>query len=70
MVAPLFDLFELFGIYYTNTEFADWLANGPYMQYHFDLRINSIKGNKDESNLNMKILIVTSIMLRLNCPKF
>lgn len=70
MVAPLFDLFDLFGMYYTNTEFAVWLANGPYMQYHFDLRINSIKGNKDESNLNMKILKVTSIMLRLNCPKF
>lgn len=31
MVVLLFDLFELFGIYYMNIEFVDWFVNGLYM---------------------------------------
>lgn len=31
MVVLLFDLFELFGIYYMNIEFVDWIVNGLYM---------------------------------------
>lgn len=38
MVAPLFDFFDMVGIYYTNIEFADWLEKGSY-NYIFTILI-------------------------------
>lgn len=31
MVVLLFDLFDLFGIYYMNIGFVDWFVNGLYI---------------------------------------
>lgn len=59
MVVPLFDYFDMFGIYnilYTNIEFADWLEKDSYMLnmliYHFDLRIISSK----ETRMNLILI--------------